>query len=249
MRELKIAKYQIFESLNAVRIFYMIMILILAFLSIISNGKINSSGVEFATIIFLFVAGLNSFRSVFKFSQANNVSRKKFIKGVIIGSLAITFSMSLFDVIINRIYNLFVKCPTNFDMIYGSLRGLNVLKERNLWTQSNDIYTLFGTFIWQFAIYSTVFIIGILISLTYYRSNKIVKIIISVVPAMLFIFGSYAPVQSTDNNSNINIVEFIQSFFGWQAQNPYIAVLNLGILSIILSMVIYVLTKKAVIKD
>ncbi len=99
------------------------------------------------------VVGLNSFRNNFKFSQANNVSRITFFKGLIISILVVALFMSLIDIIINRLYNVFVSCPMNFDMIYGILQ-------------------------WMFSAYSTIIIMGILISLVYYKSSKPVKVII-----------------------------------------------------------------------
>jgi hypothetical protein len=246
MRELKVAKYQIRGTLGPVIVFYAIFISMIALLFGVSftiGEDTSSSGHESASILFLFIAGLNSFKGNFKLFQANNVSRKTFVRGLIIGVFPIAFGMSLIDLAINRIYNIFEKCPTIFDMMYGSFR-----QSRANWIQANDIQTLFGTTFWNFALYSIVFILGILISLCYYRSNKTLKVIISVVPAILLGFvinASQIPVGST----NISIGKFLASAFGWQSQNPYIAVLSFAVLGTLFSIAIYLLTRKAVLKD
>lgn len=247
MKALKVAKYQVLSSIGAIRIYYFIYLLVLLFLSasiVTSDGRSSSSGLDFSTMIFIFVVGLNSFKSAFLLTQANNISRKAFFKGLIVGVFPITFAMSIIDLIINRVQNIFAKCATTYDMIYGNFR---IVESSIQWTQSNDFKTLFGTVIWQFAIYSAIFIMGILISLCYYRSNKIVKVIISVVPALLVSF-SYNINNTFMGIFNINFADIIPWAFGWQSQNPYIAVFSLAVLMTIFSMSIYLLIKRAVAK-
>lgn len=248
MKELKVAKYQILSSIGAIRIYYLIYLSVIMLISasiVTSDGRATSSGLDFSTMIFLFVMGLNSFKSNFFMSQANNVSRKSFFRGLIVGVFPITFVVSLIDLIINRAQNVFAKCATTYDMIYGNYRNMQSYMN---WTQSNDIKTLFGTLIWQFAIYSAIFIMGILISLCYYRSNKIVKVIISVIPALIIGF-SYNINNTFISIFNINIAGIIPAAFGWHSQNPYIAVFSLSVLMLVFSMSIYLLTKRAIIKD
>jgi|BioPla2DNA2_1021312.scaffolds.fasta_scaffold42341_2 hypothetical protein len=248
MKALKVAKYQILSTIGAIKIYYFIFLLVLLFFSAsvtVSDGSFSSSGLDISTIIFLFVVGLNSFKTTFFFTQANNISRKVFFKGLIIAVFPITFTMSIIDLVINRVLNISVKCVTTYDMIYENIRiaesGIN-------WTQSNDLKTLFGTIIWQFAIYSAIFIIGIFISLCYYRSNKIVKVIISVVPALLAT-SSYKINNTFIGIFNINIADIISSAFGFKSQNPYIGVFSLTILMIIFSTSIYLLTRRAVVRS
>ena len=191
--------------------------------------------------------GLNSFKSNFKFSLANNISRKTFTKGLILAVFPIALVMSVIDLIINRIINIFMKCPTTFDMIYGSFRKSNLLGNSEFWVQTNDFYTLFRTIIWQFAVYSSLFILGILISLLYYRSNKFLKIVVSAVPVLLLLFISSTNAVFIDS-LNINIGKFIASAFGWHSLNPYTAVLSFTVLIFAFSSLIYLLVRKAMLK-
>jgi hypothetical protein len=248
MRTLKISKYHIYQTMKSVKGFYTIFISVIIFLYIISSyqgGSVSSSGLEISTIIFLFIAGLNSFKSNFKFSQANNVSRKTFFKGLFIGILPITISMSIIDLIVNRTYNIFVKCPTIYDMVYGSYRMATYNIDN--WVQSNGIATLAATFTWQFAFYTMVFWAGILVSLIYYRSNTLMKVIVSIIPVFLLSFSN--TIVNLLNPFIDEIGEFIITAFGLQSQNSYMAVLSFLVIALILAGFVYLLTRKAIVKE
>lgn len=254
MKSLKVAKFQVIDGIPSLRIFYAIFLAIIIFIAIAnvnSGGNVTSSGLELSSVIFLFIAGLNSFKTSFKFSQANNISRKTFFIGMIMGAFPIAIIMSVIDIIINRVYNIFVPCPTNFDMIYGSFRdtvmwGFN--SDVIVWKQANDLFTLLGTTIWQFALYTMVFLIGILISLIYYRSNKLLKVIVSILPFMLIMLSRIIAVLLPISFWT-KLGRFIENSFGWYSRNPYMAVLSFSILGIIFAGFIYLLIRKAVIKE
>lgn len=246
MKALKIAKFQWLDTLVAVGIYYTVFLLVIIFLSSVSVNTgtgFTSSGLETSSVIFVFIAGLNSFKDSFKFSQANNVSRKTFFMGVIIGMIPITIGMSIIDLIINRVYNNFVNCPTIFDMVYGTFRdtGMRSAGGNIVWAQTNDIATLFGITIWQFALYSSFFLLGVLISLIYYRSNKLLKVSVSVAPIILILL-----LPSSFWNG---IALFLPAAFGWQSRNPYMAVFSFLILASIFSSFAYLLIRKAVAKE
>ena len=201
--------------------------------------------------IFLFIAGLNSFKNSFKFSQTNNSSRKTFFKGIIISIFPITLAMSIIDVIINRVYNLFVLSPMNYDMIYSSFRDTGMWNTNNtgfVWTQANNVSSLLGTIIWLFAVYSVFFLIGIFISLIYYRSNKLLKVIISVILIMLLML-SYNIYRLLPVSFWIAMGKWISFAFGWQSRNPYMAVASFTVIGIICAGFIYLLIRKAVAKE
>ncbi|MFZ5987579.1 MAG: hypothetical protein ACOYWZ_10715 [Bacillota bacterium] len=254
MKSLKIAKFQILDTIRPIGIFYGIFLIVIMFLAVSnvrSGGNISSSGIEMASAVFLLIAGLNSFKSNFRFSQANNISRKALFKGLILAVFPIAFAMSVIDLIINRVYNVFVNCPTNFDTIYGSYRDTG-MRDWNtgsfVWTQANDIYTLLSTIIWNFAVYSMIFLLGILITLVYYRSNTIMKVIVSIIPTIVITltYNIFTMLPASFRNS---IGSFITGAFGWQSRNPYMAVLSFGVLGVIFTGLIYLLTKKAVVKE
>lgn len=254
MKKLKISKYHIYETIPAIRIYYLVFLLVISLIALSSyrsGGSVSSSGLEMASVVFLFICGLNSFKSNFKFSQANNVSRKTFFIGVFIGVFPITLSMSIFDLIINRVYNIFVKSPTNFDMIFGTFRGYgmsSVSISRSGWIQANDLSTLFGTFILQFALYTMVFFAGILISLIYYRCNNLLKIVISILPVILMSLSGTI-LRLLPESFLVNISNTLKYVFGLNNYNYYIFSLSIIVLGLIFAGFIYLLSRRAIVKE
>ena len=163
----KVCKYQIETFIKPTIIYYLIFIAVIVVLSILarsSEGNFMSSGLELSTWIFIFVMALNSFKSPFYFSQANNVSRKSFYLGTLFYSVVVSLVIPVIDIIINRIYNLFVECPMNYDMIYGKVGVLLVI-----------------------------FSIGLLITTVLFRLNKIGKYIAGGSLATFAIASSFIP--------------------------------------------------------
>ncbi|MDP3387243.1 MAG: hypothetical protein Q8S24_08415 [Eubacteriales bacterium] len=253
MKYQKISKFVFVESLYSVRIYYAIFVAVLALLvfsSRSSGGNMSSSGLEFSTVIFLFVAGLNSFRSYFYFSQGVSVARKTFIKGLIVGILPMTMLMSVIDLVLNRIYNTFVPSPTMFDMLYTAFRDTGMRNWNTLefiWKQSNEIPLLVNTIIWQFALYTFVCLVGLLITLIYYRSNKWMRVIVSISPVIFFMLMRSLGNYLTDFSGSI--ATFMDNAFGYSRMNPYMGVLTFLATGAILTVFIYLLTRKAEIKD
>lgn len=245
MKSLKVAKYQFFEVLNSIKVYYAIIIAIflsITLLATTNSGEVNSSGIEFSTVIFIFIAGLNSFKNSFKFTQGNNVTRKTFFKGLIISTLPIAALMAVADVILNRIYNLFVACPTMYDMLYDKGFGQSV------WNQSNSLGTLFGTMLFLVFLYTVAFNFGIFINLIYYRSNTVLKVIISIAPfvviTLLGNFHELLPEKFWNGLGN-----FLLRAFGLNNYNVYAPIFSFFTIAIVLSGFIFLLMRRAVVKD
>lgn len=252
MKSLKVAKYNLSTIKKSIIVYYCIFILVcisVVMLNHFQGGMVSSSGLEFSTIIFLFVVGLNIFKESFYFTQSNNISRKIYFKGIILSIFPIAAIASVMDIIINRVYNLFVSSPTNYDMIFTSFRDIDIAgyMNDNIWVQSNDIATLFNTLLFQFAVYIMIFAIGLLISIIYYRCNKLMKVVVSVVPIMLIMLLNMLAYTFTETFSNIGV--FIQNILGWNTRNPYAAITTFTVIFIVVIGIIYLLVKKAVIKE
>jgi hypothetical protein len=253
MKHLKISKYYFIESLYAIKIYYAIFIGVLALLvfsSRSSGGNMHSSGLEFSTMIFSFIVGLDSFKSDFYFSQGVSISRKVFFKGLILGILPLTMMMSGIDLVLNRIYNIFVPSPMMFDMLYTAYRDTGMMDYRTLefiWKQSNELPLLINTIIWQFALYTFVCLAGLLITLIYYRSNKLMRVVVSISPVIFLMLMRSLGNYLTDFSGII--AKFMDNAFGYSSMNPYIAVFTFLVAGGILSALIYLLTRKAEIKE
>lgn len=240
----KICSYQLETSIKSILVYYSILIGILLLVLIQKKfmypySNIQSNGIEMATAIFIFIMALNSFKSSFYFSQGNNVSRNSFIFGTIKSGVIISAALALIDIIINRIYNLFIICPTNFDMIYrNSSYGVNSSWQVIL---NHSVVNSLETYLWNLAVYIFLFMLGLLITIVYFRLNKLGQVVVSIIPVLLIViisnFYIYIPTEVWD---------FIRNAFGANTKNPYMAILTFIILSILAITIQYLLIKKAV---
>ena len=108
----KIVRWQLWGTKNSLIIFYSILIAIVILFVLLNNSGIlvfggnddkgntgEFNGLGIASMIFLFIAGLNYFKEDFKFLQANNISRFMQYKTTIISFLILTASMALISMI------------------------------------------------------------------------------------------------------------------------------------------------------
>ena len=247
MKLKSIVNYNIDSLKNSLLIYYAIFISVCVALVIISrnsNGTVSSSGLEVSSAIFIFIVGLNSFKENFYFMKGNNVSRRDFIYGSALSIIPVALFMSIIDIIINRIYNLFIKCPTNYDMIYTLRRG--EWYSTTDWVQINSIEILFNTFIFQASVYIVLFSLGLLITIIYYKCNSFMKVIVSVVPVALFILLNVIGTVYPNLIDKIN--SFITTIFGWNTRNSYAAIFTFIVFYMILIVASRLLTKKSIIK-
>ncbi len=168
---LKVFKYQVRDSLAAVAIFYLALVAVGVFLSMWDG---SSSGFEFASAIFIFVAGLNAFKSSFRFLQFLGVTRKTFFVGSLMALLAIAAGMTVID------------------MLFGTLFA-QIHPYTTLFAQSYAQGSLLSQFVWGFALLTMFALIGFFITALYYRRNKILKIVISLSPVYISLLLNAMP--------------------------------------------------------
>ncbi|SCJ10674.1 Uncharacterised protein [uncultured Clostridium sp.] len=192
-KSLKIAKMNTNDMIKPIIIFYCIILasLLLSVVLVKSNIHLMTKGLELATAIFLFVCGLNSFKENFYLAQGNNISRKSFIKGLVISIFPISIVMAIIDIIINRVANIFTQMPTIYDMTFGNYTGISILTNSTTWVQDNSILVIFNSLLFCFLLYCVVYVLGLAISMLYFRCNTIMKILVSVIGVMLLNLFSF----------------------------------------------------------
>ena len=247
MKSLKIAKMNAEGIMKAAIIYYFIFICVIIGLIAVSDGRSTLSGIEVSTVIFIFVCGLNSFKSNFYFAKSNGVSRKTFIKGLLISSVPIALVMSIIDIIINRINNIFIKNPTFYDMAYGNSVGYISKIYDGSWVQSNSLNTIFNTILFQFSLCLLAYVIGIVINMIYYRANKYVKVLVSAIPVALIILKGNLSMRNPSLTLRIN--EFTDYIFGFNPSNVFACITTFLVFTVVLSGIAFLLIRKAVIKE
>lgn len=247
MKSLKIAKMNAEGIMKAAIIYYFIFICVIIGLIAVSDGRSTLSGIEVSTVIFIFVCGLNSFKSNFYFAKSNGVSRKTFIKGLLISSVPIALVMSIIDIIINRINNIFIKNPTFYDMAYGNSVGYISKIYDGSWVQSNSLNTIFNTILFQFSLCLLAYVVGIVINMIYYRANKYVKVLVSAIPVAFIILKGNLSMRNPSLTLRIN--EFTDYIFGFNPSNVFACITTFLVFTVALSAIAFLLIRKATIKE
>ena len=244
---LGIFKYQCKSSLRSVLIFYGIFISIIVFLaySFRNSNNVTSAGLELSSAIFLFVCGLNSFKSQFYFSQLNNISRKAFLKGTVLYAAVYSTTMAIIDIIINRIYNVFIPCPMNYDMIYSFNKAFSdesgIISSFNyLFQTNNDLSYILKTFIFNASAYLFVFMVGLILTMITFKLNAIGKTIFWGGGAAILILSS----SSIFSHAFVKIGEVIYKAFGVANGNSFMGVITLLISILILIVGQYLLIRR-----
>lgn len=186
MKYLNMVKYRLFDMKDSLIIYYII-ILTIQFgkcIVIIQNkDKLVVPEVFVATAIFLFVAGLNSFKPQLKFFTQNGFSRQN-IYWSFTAFLPITILIAVVDYAIYSI-QLFAGvllthetvtyadyCPLKFNGTFGNAQAVLI------------------TILTNALIYAAVMSLGYMVSAMFYRLNKIGKILVAVTIPSALVFTS-----------------------------------------------------------
>ncbi len=243
-------KYQIRGFWKPVITFYIVIILVLVFgltsAIILSGDGVRSSinGLEFSTAIFIFVMGLNSFKEDLFMLLQNGVSRKTFFLSSIGSFLVLGFLMSVIDVVVSLVTKLVVSHMEQvqyinfFEMLY-----------RGKTTRMSAISITLESFMLNLSMYLAAFLIGFFITISYYRMNKPMKVIISVgVPVSVFIVLPI--VDGIFHNKIVSAIGRASDFaIGASAQKPLHAIVTLLITFLVFSGLSWLLMRKVSVQN
>ena len=256
-------KYQLSDMKRPVAIFYFVMfcILVLGFTAFrFNNVSVGSSvmmsstsisgtgfsGMEAASVIFLFVCGLNSFKEFFRMLTQNGVSRKTIFIGRIITFVTVCAGMAVIDRIILVVAKLITSYFPGahfiglFEMIYAGRE-----------TQVSGFNMHIDGMFFNFCLYLAFIAIGYFITIGFYRMNKIAKISVAIgVPMILFNaipFLDAALLHGVIGRTLYNTLTFA---FGFQnGANPYFGMVTCLLIFGIFAGLSWLVMRKAVVKD
>jgi len=232
---IKMSKYKLASSLKGIGIYYGIFSLVLILFVITSPKSIGTeyatSGLEFSTVIFIFIMAIDDFKSTFYFSQGNNVSRKSYLIGNLVYILTIAAILPIIDISLNRIYNLFVNSPMLYDMSYAlkNIAGKAVI--------DNSIFALFSNYLFLLSFYIFVYLIGQLISTVFFKLKGISKIIFPILVIDLILMYIALPDK------------IIKDLLGINSFNSFLAVMTFLSVDLILIGGEYLLLRKAEVNE
>ena len=174
-------RYYLNDFKKSVFLFYGILMAIfllqLVISALVHEDPGSSSGMEFATTIFLFVAGLNAFKAQFRLFLQNGLSRKTLFTGFVAGLLILAASMTVIDLAFGWFRGLFTPYQTQYMDRFGSL-----------YANKYSLAALADGLLWSFLSYATAGMTGFLITSLYYRMSKAWKLIVSIgIPMLVFV--------------------------------------------------------------
>lgn len=240
--------YYLYDCRKALAIFYTVVILIYSVFGLMDSTSVNGgtvSGMESASIVFIFILGLNSFKSNFLFGLANGVSRKTQILSFAVTAVTLGAFMALADLAIGRFFSLFFENQALYFDIYRSrFAGASARLSLQILPES---------FLWSALLYSTAAMIGFTITLLYYRCSKLMKYVISIVPGMvLFILVPYLDRLYGGRLSSFILTTFLRLMDAAKIDittNPYIAMISFVCTFGIFYIFSWLMIRRAVIKQ
>lgn len=246
MKIKQVCNYQLYDAHKAVLVFYGVVCSIVIFSSILFAIDANSGstgGMETATIVFLFIAGLNSFKGPFRFLLANGVSRKSQFWGFVASVPVMAGAMAVIDALLNLLFSLFIDYESLFYQLYS--------RRYNLPMGGTWVVFVLEKLLWSLFAYSAVMMLGFLITLLYYRMSKLPKILVSVfVPVTLVVILPYIDFRFTSGKIFKMIFDFIVAAFGLAGTvNPYIPMFTCTASFAIMALLSWLLMRRAVVTD
>lgn len=237
-------KYQLWEGKRSLIIFYGIIYAIYT-LAIVatktfSPETLGISGIELSSMIFLFILGLNLFSESFRMFLQNGLSRKTLFFSLVLSILPIAAFMAIVDSINGVVASLLVDYEGMYLQIYGLRYGTGI----------GVLQTIEGLF-WYITAYAMVAMLGLLITMIYYRLNKMGKLLISIgFPVTFVVILPF--IDSTFTNGAIfkGIYNFFAFAWGFQnGLNPYYSMITCTLFFALFGGLAYLLMRKAVVRQ
>lgn len=241
--------YNLYENKKSLTIFYGVIIgiyLMVMTTHLLFDADSSIGGMEMSSIIFLFIVGLNSFKSNFHFGLTNGVSRKTQFRSAAAAVVTVAVIMAVLDIVISSIAKIFISSSTLYLTLYEA-RYSNLTQLSFM----NHVQIIVEQLLWSAALYSMAGMLGYCINLIYYRSSLIMKWIVSVIPFLL-LFVVFPYVETITQGA---VSRFIGNFFSitlgfaGQTTNPLIAVMSFIIGYLIFGAISFLLIRRAVVKQ
>jgi hypothetical protein len=191
---------------------------------LLGNAKGSVNGVEGASLIFLFVMGLNLFKPSFLFMQANGVTRRHFYMGSLMTIAAVSVCLTIVDALL-------------FGANAQSLSGL-------LYAQSGFVARL----IWTLAGNLAATAAGWFVTMLFYRSGKALKLVLAIAPPVLLCVG--LPLLDSVISVTPALGRFAALLLGLSGRpDAWIGALSLIVLAALLSSFCFLLVRRAPVKN
>lgn len=247
-KSLKIAKLNLKDMIKRVSIFYCIFISYLMIIMRVADKDTPPLyGLDIFAFIFMIFCGLYTFNKKFKIAQGNNVSRKSFVRGIVISIIPVATFMAVFEVLINRGLNAFIKSPTTYDNMFGNFRNLRELGNYDAWVQDNSFIVIINTILLLFMMYCIGYLAAFVLNMIYYRFNEGMRLVIIAIPAIFFKLLDIFDVKPLVFEL-YDINEYAKEIFNLGEKNILPVLLSYGALFLVLYGAAHIIIRKATVQ-
>jgi hypothetical protein len=254
MKIKSILKYQLRDYRNIVLVMYLCVYVFAIFIAI-SNITVHSlsikgsgsreglGGLELASMVTLFVIGLNSFKPLFKFFTGNGVSRKTLFSGLLLGMGITAAVMALIDTLNALLFSHVMSYHSMFQMLYFDTANKDL--------PSNLLPMLAQQFLWLLFAYLWVMMVGFFITNLYYRMNKSTKIAVSIgVPVSVFYILPLLDQYFLNGVLSRAVTSFAGFAWGFSnGYNPFIGMASMFVFAVINAAFAWLLVHRANVKE
>ncbi len=243
MRFSSALKYHLSNAKWPIIIFYIVIYSLLILLTVSYllmekygvRGKVG--GLDTASMIFLFIVGLNSFKSTFYMFVGNGISRKTMFLSFAAMAGIVSVGMAAIDSLTSLVVSQFTNYqPTMFQLFAQRYSSYNI--------------TVFGEgLLWMVFSYMAATMAGFFITTAYYRMNKAIKLLVSIgLPIFVFIVLPIIDAQLFNGAIYSAIGTAIAYCSGIAVGSPYIGMLTNTVLLGLFGTFAYLLMRRATVK-
>lgn len=211
------------------------------------NDVASLNNFEMVSVITIFITALFSYKESFRFMMANSISRKSHFVAAILALTVLSSAFSLTNTVLSTIYSRFVTYRPLFIQIFavrfhlavGTLYPLSLTFQMQL---ENLLWSIFFHFLTAMA--------GFLITVSFYRMNKWVKIAFLVGIPTVLLNGTGALDFYVLNGKISAFFRWFWAFLfgGGNYNNPYFSMLNMLVFSALIAGLAWLLARRAVLK-
>lgn len=208
-----------------------------------NDARVTSSGIEISTAVFIFVVGLNSFKSTFHLFLANGVSRKTMFKSYILAIVPLAAFMAFVDIINNVV----LSSVDNYQSMFYQMYNLHYGPVLNFGAQMR---VALDGFVWMTFLYIALALLGFFITAIYYRMGKSLKLIVSIgVPVFFVMLLPYMDTYLFDGKVFDALGYFFSKAWGFlDGYNPYVSVLSSFITAVVFGALSFLAIRRATVK-
>ncbi len=241
-------KYQMDGMKWPLIIFYIVIAALLILMGVSMSiavregNQFNVGGMEMASVVFIFVCGLNSFRSTFHMLSANGVSRKTMFVSFVAVLGAVAAGMAVIDStvsVVMRGIGSYGPGIGNYEPGFMQMYGI----------ESYSTASVLTGLLWMFCCNLAAGMGGYLITTLFYRMNKPVKLLISIgVPVLLLFVWPMADLVLFGGAVSTAFFQLVGWAFGFMDGNPFMGIVSNVLLALIFTALSFIALRRVPLK-